>query len=74
MTIERDQWGDWKHHPCTVEMMRLLREIREVGFEEVSYGGEDDRLLQLGMKIGKLNALTGIINFGFIPQEDDNDR
>lgn len=71
MAIERDQWGNWKNHPCTEEMLKILKQWREEGFEEVSYGGEDDRLLQLGMKIGKLNALTGMINLTFIPEEED---
>jgi hypothetical protein len=71
---ERDQWANWKDHPCTQAMIKLLKEDREVGFEELSFGGSDDALILLGVKIGKLNALTSMINYGFIPEEDANDR
>ena len=67
----KEQWGDWKHHPCTQEMLKILREMREIGYEEAAYGGEDSNLIYLGVKLGKINALTGIINFGFIPEEEE---
>lgn len=70
----KDQWGDWKYHPCTIAMIKALKEDREIGFEEISYGGEDNNLIYLGVKLGKINALTGIINYSFIPQEEPNDR
>ncbi len=68
----RDQWANWKEHPCTQAMLKLLTESREYGFEEVSYGGEDNNLVYLGIKLGKINALTGVINLTFIPQEEPN--
>jgi hypothetical protein len=70
MAIERDQWSNWKDHPCTREMIKILKEYRELGFEEISYGGEDNALLMLGTKIGKINGLTSVINLSFIPEED----
>jgi hypothetical protein len=69
--IEKEQWSDWKEHPCTLELIKILREIREEGYEEASYGSQDDNLIQLGIKLGKINALTGIINFRFIPEEEE---
>lgn len=69
--IEKEQWSDWKEHPCTQELIKILREIREEGYEEASYGSQDDSLIQLGIKLGKINALTGIINFRFIPEEEE---
>lgn len=70
----REQWANWKDHPCTQAMLEIMREDREAGMEEVSYGANDDELVRLGIKIGKVNNLTGIINLTFIPQEDTNDR
>ncbi len=67
---ERDQWSNWKDHPCTQAMMKELREMREEGFIEASYGGEDNSLIHLGIKLGKINALTGVLNYNFIPKED----
>jgi hypothetical protein len=72
MAIDRHQWADWRGHPCTQEMIKILREIREEGYEEASYG-TDDMLIQLGIKLGKINALTGVINLRFIPEEEEND-
>jgi len=71
MTIEREQWADWKEHPVTQEMIKILRELREFGFDEVAYGADDDELVRLGIKLGKLNALTAIINFTFIPEKEE---
>ena len=71
MTIEKEQWADWKEHPCTLEMVRLLKELREFGFDEISFGAEDNELLRLGVKLGKLNCLTGVINFTFIPEKEE---
>lgn len=68
----RDQWANWRDHPCTQAMLQLLREEREIGFEEVSYGTDVSDVIRLGIKIGKVNSLTGIINLGFIPDEDDD--
>lgn len=71
----REQWGNWKDHPCTQAMLKLLAEERELGFNEISYGSEDNNLILLGVKLGKINALTGIMNYSFIPQEEeDNDN
>jgi hypothetical protein len=39
----------------------------------MSYGSGDNELIRLGLKIGKINSLTGIINMTFIPQEEEND-
>jgi hypothetical protein len=69
----KEQWSYWKDHPCTQAMLTLLREDRELGFEEMSYGSGDNELIRLGLKIGKINSLTGIINMTFIPQEEEND-
>lgn len=69
----KEQWGMWKDHPCTLAMIGLLKAAREDGFNEISVGGEDNELLRLGVKLGKINAITIMINYGFIPQEDDND-
>jgi hypothetical protein len=66
----KDQWANWKDHPCTQAMMKELRDTRENGILEVGYGAEDDNLLLLGVKLGKINALTVILDYGFIPQED----
>lgn len=71
---DKEQWAQWKDNPCTQAMLVLLREVREEGFKEISYGGDDSALLTLGAKIGKINCLTAIINFGFIPEEEENDR
>lgn len=49
-----------------------MDETREQGFDEVAYGTADNELIRLGIKIGKLNVLTGILNYGFIPVEEDN--
>jgi hypothetical protein len=68
--IDKREWADWKDHPCTQEMIKILREDREIGYEETSFGSNDDNLIQLGIKLGKINALTGVINLRFIPEED----
>lgn len=68
---ERDQWASWKDHPCTKAMMKELQDIRENGIIEASFGAEDNNLIRLGLHLGKINCLTAILNYGFIPQEDD---
>lgn len=70
----RDQWANWKEHPCTQAMMAALKEDREEGFVEVSGGADDNDLIRLGIRLGKVNAMTVILNYGFIPEEDENDR
>lgn len=74
MSIERDQWANWKDHPCTQEMVKVWKELREYGFQAAANGALDERLLQLGINLGELNCLTRMINFEFIQIEDDNDR
>lgn len=74
MAIDREQWADWKQHPCTLEMVKILQENRELGYEEAAYGSPDDNLILLGIKLGKINALTGLINLSFIPEEEENDE
>lgn len=71
--IGKDQWANWKDHPCTQEMMKQIVTLREEGFVDLSYGGEDNALLHLGTKIGKINAFTVLLNYGFIQEEDTND-
>jgi hypothetical protein len=68
----RDQWANWKDHPVTQAMIKILSEQREMGLEEISMGADDADLLRYGIKVGKINAFTGIINFGFIQEEDDD--
>lgn len=68
----KDQWANWKDHPCTQAMMKWLQEGREQGFQEASYGSEDNGLVVLGVKLGKVNAYTGIINYDFIEEEEED--
>ena len=69
----RDQWANWKDHPCTKAMVKALSEEREMGLEEISMGADDNNLLRFGIKVGKINDMTGIINFGFIQEEESDD-
>lgn len=67
----REDWSYWKDHPCTHAMVEILREWREEAFTEVSTGSDDHDLIRLGIKIGKVNSLTGMIKLGFIPEEEE---
>lgn len=76
MKVYKEDFGVWKLNPVTQAFFQAIREMREEGLEELSHGVHSMDIGKTHLVIGKINALTHILNtrFGENSEETNDGR
>mgnify|MGYP001583458199 CR=1 FL=1 len=64
--ITKDQWGDWKNHPVTIEFIKKMESLRNDGVLELGSGVYAQDTGRTYLVIGAINALTRIIEADYL--------
>lgn len=59
--LSSEEWADWRNHPATKTFFNELELLRDEGFIEVLLG-DTENLISHGIRLGKVNGLTSVIN------------
>lgn len=70
-SITKEDFGMWKLNPVTSAFFEMVKELREDGLEELSLGIHSTDIGKTHLVIGKVNALTNVLNIRF--EEESND-
>lgn len=71
--ITKEDFGMWKLNPVTQEFFKNILELRENGLEELALGLHSTDIGKTHLVIGKVNALTNVLNISFEEEEKPND-
>ena len=69
--VTKEDFGIWKLNPVTQAFFKELRNLREEGLEELALGVHSTDIGKTHLVIGKVNALTNVLNLRF--EEETND-
>jgi predicted HAD superfamily Cof-like phosphohydrolase len=64
-SLTRQEWADWREHPGTEEFFKAVQELREDTLQALANGVHADDLGRQSILIGKVNALTKILETTF---------
>ena len=71
MKIYKEDFSVWKLNPVTQAFLQRVKEMREEGLEELSIGIHSMDIGKTHLVIGKINALTNILNMSFEENKEE---
>jgi hypothetical protein len=66
--ISKDQWADWKQHPCTQVFFSIVNSKREEYIQFLSQGGFSNSISKQNLALGSINAYTHMMNVEFVEE------
>jgi hypothetical protein len=69
MRLTKEEWRDWQEHPVTGVFMGLVKQLREDTLQALANGLYADDLGKQSIAIGKVNALTKVLETTFEESE-----
>lgn len=63
--ITKEEFADWQKHPVTMKFFKAVLSQREEGLHELAYGRFSEEQGKQNIAIGKINALTTILDMKY---------
>ena len=63
--LSKEEFQDWKDHPVTLKFFRVMAEVREDALQALANGVYADEPGKQNILIGKINALTKVLETKF---------